>query len=270
MAALSFPAGPSNGQTYTVGVQTWQWDSSAPAWRLIAVPQVGVGAITSTMIADNTIVNADINSAAGIALTKLATGTSAYHIVCNGSAQPAYVQMTGDITQTNAGVTSISSGVIVDADINSAAAIAYSKLALSNSIVNADIATGAAITKAKLSTASGELGGAWVSTGLTFSNITSGAGTCYIMIMGKTLHFRVELTAGTIVAAGFGTFIIAGVTPKTGANQPFLASGYLGVLGAKANATASGFTFAADNAGANWNIGNAMAGLFYNGVIEID
>lgn len=39
---------------------------------------------------------------------------------------------------------------IVNADINSAAGIAYSKLSLSNSIVNGDIATGAAIARTKL------------------------------------------------------------------------------------------------------------------------
>jgi hypothetical protein len=39
------------------------------------------------------------------------------------------VAVTGDIGITNAGVTSISSGVIVNADVNSAAAIAFSKMA---------------------------------------------------------------------------------------------------------------------------------------------
>jgi hypothetical protein len=76
MAALSFPASPTNGQIFTAGVQTWQWDSAGLAWRLLAVPQVGVGAITSTMILDDTIVNADINSAAAIAISKLASSSA--------------------------------------------------------------------------------------------------------------------------------------------------------------------------------------------------
>lgn len=46
------------------------------------------------------------------------------------------------------------SNSIVNADINAAAAIAYSKLNLSNSIVNADIAAGAAIADSKLATIS--------------------------------------------------------------------------------------------------------------------
>ena len=44
----------------------------------------------------------------------------------------------------------IGNGVIINEDINASAAIAYSKLALSNSIVNADVAAGAAITHAKM------------------------------------------------------------------------------------------------------------------------
>lgn len=44
----------------------------------------------------------------------------------------------------------IAAGVIVNADINAAAAIAYSKLALTGSLVNADIAAAAAIAYSKL------------------------------------------------------------------------------------------------------------------------
>ena len=60
------------------------------------------------------------------------------------------VAMTGDIGITNAGVTSIQPGVVTNADINAAAAIAYSKLALTGSIVNNDIYSGAAIAYSKL------------------------------------------------------------------------------------------------------------------------
>lgn len=47
----------------------------------------------------------------------------------------------------------IGAGAIVNADINAAAAIAYSKLSLANSIVNADIAAAAAIAYSKLNLA---------------------------------------------------------------------------------------------------------------------
>jgi hypothetical protein len=58
--------------------------------------------------------------------------------------------VTGDIAIDNAGAVSISSGVIVNADVNAAAAIAYSKLSLSGSIVNADVNASAAIAVSKL------------------------------------------------------------------------------------------------------------------------
>lgn len=57
------------------------------------------------------------------------TLASAHIYVGNGSNVATDVAMTGDIAITNAGVTSIASGVIVNADVNAAAAIAFSKLA---------------------------------------------------------------------------------------------------------------------------------------------
>ena len=70
-----------------------------------------VGTVTSTMILDGTILNADINAAASIAASKIA-GTA--------------------VTQTDTGTvtsTMIADGTIVNADINAAAAIDLSKLA---------------------------------------------------------------------------------------------------------------------------------------------
>jgi hypothetical protein len=86
------------------------------------------GSVTSTMIQDGTIVNADINSSAAIALSKLANGTSGQIIVANASGVPTWVSETGDVTISDTGVTAIASGVIVDADVNASAAIAQSKI----------------------------------------------------------------------------------------------------------------------------------------------
>jgi hypothetical protein len=94
------------------------------------------GTVTSTMIANNTIVNADINSAAAIAATKIA-GTA--------------------VTQADTGTvtsTMIANDTIVNADINSSAQIAYSKTNLTNSIVNADINASAAIEWTKIAPSS--------------------------------------------------------------------------------------------------------------------
>jgi len=86
------------------------------------------GSVTSTMIADGTIVNADINANAGIAFSKLANLTSGNILVGSSGNVPTSVAVTGDVTISNTGVTSIASGVIVNADINASAAIAGSKI----------------------------------------------------------------------------------------------------------------------------------------------
>jgi len=108
------------------------------------------GTVTGTMIADGTIVNAEISNTAAIAFSKLASLSSANIIVGNASGVPSGVAMTGDVTITNAGVTAIASNVIVNADVSSSAAIAYSKLALSSGITNTDVSASAAIVYSKL------------------------------------------------------------------------------------------------------------------------
>jgi hypothetical protein len=82
------------------------------------------GTVTSTMIANDTIVNADINTAAAIAATKIA-GTA--------------------VTQADTGTvtsTMIANGTIVDADVNASAAIAKTKLNLGGTITSADLVDG--------------------------------------------------------------------------------------------------------------------------------
>ena len=93
-----------------------------------AITAADTGTVTSTMIADGTIVNADINASAAIALSKLASGTSGQIIVANASGVPAWVSESGDISIDANGVTAIASGVIVNADISSSAAIDASKI----------------------------------------------------------------------------------------------------------------------------------------------
>jgi hypothetical protein len=65
----------------------------------------------------------DAGSNAGIGLT------NGHIFVGNASNIATDVAMTGDVTITNAGVTAIAAGVIVNADISASAAIAFSKLA---------------------------------------------------------------------------------------------------------------------------------------------
>ena len=89
-----------------------------------AITAADTGTVTSAMILDGTILNADVNAAAAIAATKIA-GTA--------------------VTQADSGtVTSamIADGAIVNADINASAAIAKTKLDLSGTITSADIVDG--------------------------------------------------------------------------------------------------------------------------------
>lgn len=90
----------------------------------IAITNAGV-----TSISAGAIINADINAAAAIAFSKLATLPSAEILVGSAGGVATAVSVTGDVTISNAGVTAIAADVIVNADINSAAAIAFSKLA---------------------------------------------------------------------------------------------------------------------------------------------
>lgn len=83
----------------------------------------------ATTIGAGVIVNAMVDASAAIAFSKLAALPSAEILVGNGSNVAAAVAVTGDIAITNAGVVSITAGAIVNADVNAAAAIAFSKLA---------------------------------------------------------------------------------------------------------------------------------------------
>jgi hypothetical protein len=111
------------------------------------VTAIGSSKVTSAMIVDGTIVNGDIDAAAAIALSKLATGT-----------------LPSGITVVSANIVD---NTIVDGDISTSAAIALSKLATgalpsgitisssnitANTIVDGDISTTAAIAFSKLAT----------------------------------------------------------------------------------------------------------------------
>jgi hypothetical protein len=84
---------------------------------------------TGTVVLSGSIVNADINASAAIAFSKLASLTSANILVGSSGNVATSVAVTGDVTISNAGVTAIAAGVVVNADVSASAAIAFSKLA---------------------------------------------------------------------------------------------------------------------------------------------
>lgn len=66
-------------------------------------------------VATGGITNTEVSGSAAIALSKLASGTSAQIIVANGSGVPTYVAMSGDVTIDNLGATTIGAGKVTNA-----------------------------------------------------------------------------------------------------------------------------------------------------------
>ena len=91
---------------------------------ILTISEAGVS-VPSTGSVTNTSVAAD----AAIAFSKLEPLTNGNIIVGNSSDVPTSVAVTGDVTISNTGVTSIATGSIINDDINSSAGIAHSKLA---------------------------------------------------------------------------------------------------------------------------------------------
>jgi hypothetical protein len=127
-----------------------RWNETSDKWETTndgttygnIVTSADSGTVTSTMIADGTIVDTDVNASAAIAHSKLANATAGQILL--GTTTTGVVTATtisGDVTVTGAGVTAIGSGkvtssmivdgTIVDGDINASAGIALSKLATS-------------------------------------------------------------------------------------------------------------------------------------------
>lgn len=117
--ALAFEGSTDNAY------ETYLAATDATADRTITLPDVSgtvittgdTGTVTSAMLAGS------------IAFSKLATLTSGNILVGSSGNVATSVAVTGDVTITNAGVTAIAAGAIINADVSASAAIAFSKLA---------------------------------------------------------------------------------------------------------------------------------------------
>ncbi len=144
---------------------------------------IGISNAGVTAIQSGVIVNADINASAAIDFSKLAALTSANILVGSAGNVATAVAMSGDIGITNAGVTAIQSGVIVNADVNASAAIDFSKLATltsGNILVGSagNVATSVAMSGEATIIASGAVTLANSAViGKVLTGYTSGAGT---------------------------------------------------------------------------------------------
>mgnify|MGYP007100062737 CR=1 FL=1 len=116
--------------------------------------------------------------------------TDSYIFVGNASNIATGVAMSGDITITNAGVTAIGAGVIVNNDVSNSAAIAYSKLNLASSIVNADVSNSAAIAYSKLNLA----------TSIVNADISASAAIAYSKLNLATSIVNADISASAAIA----------------------------------------------------------------------
>ena len=117
MPSIDFPSNAQSGDQHVSAGKTWTYNGSG--WVLVTIPTAmfTTGSINGSSLIDGTV-----------SLGKLASGTAGNIIVYNSSGVPTSVAETGDVTISDAGVTAISSGVIVNADINASAAIDKTKI----------------------------------------------------------------------------------------------------------------------------------------------
>lgn len=159
----------------------------------------GVGDITA-----GSIVNADVNASAAIALSKLASGTSAQVIVANSSGVPTYTTLSGDVTISNTGVTTIAAN-----------SVALGTDTTGNYVADVVAGTGVTVTHTpgEGSSASIAIGQAVSTTSeVTFSNVkttsviepltisaTAATGTIAIDVANGTTYYTTNSTANFVV-----------------------------------------------------------------------
>lgn len=235
-----------NGTAQRAGTvyATWTEDGAAVDYTEISTPDVNgttIGSVAFTVTYSAGVINFNAVVSAGLwdirgsryfipnqglsvvpASTPLPSGQI---FVGNASSIATAVAVTGDIGITSGGVTSISSGVIVDADVNASAAIAVSKLAAlpnNTAVVLTDgsgkitsIANG---TAGYVLTSNGASAPTWqaVSGTGTVTSVNASGGTTGLSFSGGPVTTTGTLTlSGTLGYANGGT------------NQTFYAQGDL-------------------------------------------
>ena len=222
--SITFEGSSANAFETTLSV------ANPSADRTVTIPDVSgtlvttgdSGSITSSMIADGAIMNADINASAAIGLSKLANGTL-----------PSGVQVAS---------ANIVNGSIVDADLSTSAAIALTKLAngalpsgitlqssqISGGVSPGDIAAGTLpnnVTIVSANIADGSIVNADISASAEIDVSKLADGSSYQLIQTNAAGTGVEWTSsidlpGTLDVTGVSTFdgnvTIAGTLTATG------------------------------------------------------
>jgi hypothetical protein len=225
-----------------------RWNETSDKWEVTndgttygnIVTTADSGTVTSTMIADGTIVDADINASAAIAHSKLANATDGQVLL--GTTTTGVVTattVTGDVTITGAGVTAIGSGVIVNADINASAAIDKTKISgtaitaadngtvtstmiADGTIVNADINASAAIALSKLASGTSAqvviANASGVPTYTTLSGDITISDTGVASIAANSVALGTDTTGNYMSGVSAGTGISVTHTPAEGSS----------------------------------------------------
>jgi hypothetical protein len=222
--SITFEGSSANAFETTLSV------ANPSADRTVTIPDVSgtlittgdSGSITSSMIADGAIMDADINASAAIGLSKLANGTL-----------PSGVQVAS---------ANIVNGSIVDADVSTSAAIALTKLAngalpsgitlqssqISGGVSPGDIAAGTLpnnVTIVSANIADGSIVNADISASAEIDVSKLADGSSYQLIQTNAAGTGVEWTSsidlpGTLDVTGVSTFdgnvTIAGTLTATG------------------------------------------------------
>lgn len=239
------PAGGTTGQVLAKATDvdysaTWQNVAAVIPDGAITTDMIANDAITSAKIALGAVNDLDVAAGAGIQVSKLAAGTAGQILQSNATPTTVWVTVTGDVTISNTGLTSIASGVIVEAD---------------------------------LATTTGALAGAWNADTTTagFTNVTGGNLSRRWLKIGKTLYLRAWFTAGTATAAGVCDFTLPASLSAQSARAQFY-------HGANGTTLVSCFTptlsptivrVTSSTAGANFAGGASLASIQINGVIEL-
>ena len=273
---VQFRETTGNGTNYVA----LQATASVATNKVITLPDItgtvvttgDTGSVTSTMILDGTILNADINASAAIADTKLATisgvgkvsnsattaasantanaivardasgnftaGTITAALTGNASTVTTNANLTGDITSVG-NATSIASGVIVNADINASAAIVDTKLA---TISTASKVSNSATTATSANTLSAIVArdGSGNFTAGTITAALTGAASSNVLKAGDTMTGALAVVAGTVTSPGIGISgdLNTGIY-SPGADQLAVAAGGTGRLFVSTTAVSS-------------------------------
>ena len=208
--------------------------------------------VTSAKIVDGTIVNADVNASAALAYSKLAALADGNILVGNGSNVATSVNPSGDVDISNTGAFSIASGVVVNADVNASAAIAFSKMEnLTNSRLlvsdgNGDVSV-SAVTAAEMLQLSG------ISANVTDTNLNALTGSGATALHSHAAGGSLDTALTSFVRDGdYRSVYMLGAWPQ----------GFAGTT--DENKCGFGNQFAVDNNGANSGIYSSTNGGGWN------